>query len=300
MPIPDFQSAMRPLLEYLSDGQPHDNQETNEALAEVFKLSPEELRELLPSGKQTVFTNRIAWAKSHLKQAGLIESPVRATYQITDLGHAALKQDAKIDMRFLDQYEEYRCFRTGSGHKQNNNDKGSVDEKTPQELIEYGYRQIREDLGKELLARIKQAPPDFFERLVVELLLAMGYGGSRKDAGEAVGRGGDGGIDGIIKEDRLGLDAIYIQAKRWENVVGRPEIQKFAGALQGRRARKGIFITTSGFTREAVEFVATIGTKIVLIDGTRLADLMIDANVGVTQESSYEIKKIDTDYFIVG
>ena len=297
MPIPDFQTVMRPLLQHLSDGQPHDNTDTLSALADVFELTHEELKELLPSGKQSVFTNRVAWAKSHLKQAGLIESAARGVWQITPRGRDALKQDGVMNMRFLNQFEEYQYFRVRTTSKTDNTEDDAVAGKTPQELIALGYRQIREQLADDLLKRIKLSPPDFFERLVVEVLLAMGYGGSREDAGQAVGKGGDGGIDGIIKEDRLGLDTIYIQAKRWEGVVARPEIQKFAGALQGRRARKGIFITTSGFTREAEDYAASIDTKIVLIDGPRLAELMIDSDVGVTKESSYDIKKIDSDYF---
>ncbi len=168
---------------------------------------------------------------------------------------------------------------------------------TPQEQIEFGYQQVRIELAADLLTRIKACPPDFFERLVIDLLLTMGYGGSLQDAGKAVGTSGDGGIDGIIKEDRLGLDAIYIQAKRWESVVGRPEVQKFAGALQGQRARKGIFITTSSFTKEAEAYVVSIDSKIVLLGGEELAALMIDHNVGVNQIASYEIKRIDTNYF---
>ncbi len=168
---------------------------------------------------------------------------------------------------------------------------------TPEDHIALGYQQIREALAADLLRSIKECAPDFFEQLVVDLLLAMGYGGSRQDAGQAVGRGGDGGIDGIIKEDRLGLDAIYIQAKRWEGVVGRPEIQKFAGALQGQRARKGIFLTTSSYTKEAREFAASIDSKIILIDGEALASLMIDYGVGVTDVASYLVKRVDSDYF---
>jgi restriction system protein len=293
--IPDFQSIMRPLLEHLSDGEARSTPETLEALAVIFGLADHELAELLPSGTQPVFKNRIAWAKSYLKQAGLVRSPSRGVYQITERGLDALKATDRIDMKFLEQYPDYQKFRERS--RQSRIAPSPSPNETPEELIEQGYKQIRDDLSLELVDRIKSCSPEFFERLVVELLLAMGYGGSRQDAGAAIGRGGDGGIDGIIKEDRLGLDTIYIQAKRWENTVGRPEIQKFAGALQGRRARKGIFITTSDFSREAREYAAAIETKIILIDGSGLAALMIDFDVGVNTRSSYIVKEIDSDYF---
>jgi restriction system protein len=196
-----------------------------------------------------------------------------------------------------DQFPEHRAFRTPKKANAPLPDSMSSNEMTPQEHIEFGYQQIRVDLAADLLARMKTCPPHFFERLVIDLLLAMGYGGSLQDAGKAVGKSGDGGIDGIIKEDRLGLDAIYIQAKRWENVVGRPEVQKFAGALQGQRARKGIFITTSSFTKEAEAFAASIDSKIVLLGGEELAALMIDHDIGVTEIASYAMKRVDTDYF---
>jgi restriction system protein len=287
---------MRPLLEHLADGELRTTLHTLAALSKHFQLTDNELAELLPSGTQPVFKNRIAWAKSYLKQAGLVRSPSRGIYQITDRGREALESADRIDMKFLEQYPEYLEFRSRS-RPGKPEPPPTPTEETPEELIEQGYKQIRDDLGAEILGRIKDCPPDFFERLVVELLLAMGYGGSRKDAGAAVGRGGDGGIDGIIKEDRLGLDTIYIQAKRWEGTVGRPEIQKFAGALQGRRARKGIFITTSDFSREAREYAAAIETKIILIDGSDLAALMIDFDVGVSTRSSYVLKELDSDYF---
>jgi restriction system protein len=302
MPIPDFQTLMRPLLEHLSDGADHSNQETASVLADQFHLSEDERTQLLPSGKQSLFTNRVAWAKSHLKQAGLVESPRWGVYCITTRGTALLCEvDGPITMKVLSQFPEYQEFRAKKAVAELDSAKEptSADEMTPEEHIEYGYRQIRQKLSIEILDRIKKCPPDFFERLVVDLIVAMGYGGSRADAGRAVGRGGDGGIDGIVKEDRLGLDVIYIQAKRWEGTMGRPEIQKFAGALQGQRARKGIFITTSSFTKEAHEFASFIDTKVILIDGPELAELLIDHGVGVTKGDVYEIKRIDLDYFSV-
>jgi restriction system protein len=298
MPIPDFQTLLLPLLKLFSDGMEHTNQEILEVMAGVSQLTEEERTKLLPSGKQLVFTNRVAWAKSHLKNAGLVSSPRRGVFQITGRGRDVLLSGPdSINLRFLDQFPEHRAFRGQAkpdSPVQNNEQSDSL---TPQEQIESGYQQIRTELADELLKRVKECAPDFFERLVVELLLAMGYGGSRQEAGEAVGKSGDGGIDGIIKEDRLGLDAIYIQAKRWEAVVGRPDVQKFAGALQGQRARKGIFITTSGFSKDAIDYVKAIESKIVLIGGHELVSYMMDHDIGVTPIASYEIKRVDTDYF---
>jgi restriction system protein len=303
MPIPDFQSLMRPLLEHLADGSPKPNQVTLEAMAERFGLDEEERAELLPSGKQTVFVNRVAWAKSHLKGAGLIASPQRAVYQITDRGKAVLtKQTGPVGMAHLKQFPEYQEFRSGKTPTDEPTPvlPGTADDLTPEEHLDYGYSELRKQLVVEILEEVAKCKPDFFERLVVELLVAMGYGGSRSDAGRAVGKSGDGGIDGIIKEDRLGLDVIYIQAKRWEGTVGRPEIQKFAGALQGVRAKKGIFITSSSFTGEAIQYAQNIENKIILLDGVTLAGLMIDHDVGVTRAQKYEIKRLDSDYFEVG
>jgi len=304
MTIPDFQTVMRPLLEHLADGKSRNNQETLEALAAEFEVTPEERAELLPSGKQPIFVNRVAWAKSHLKGAGLIESPSRGVYRITARGRQVLDDhQGPVNMRLLKTFPEYLEFRKPSrdDEAEEKGDESSAVESdlTPEELIEHGYEQIRSQLAREILAKVKECPPKFFERLVVEVLVSMGYGGSRADAGRAVGRSGDGGIDGIIKEDRLGLDAIYIQAKRWDGSVGRPDIQKFAGALQGVRARKGIVITTSSFTSDAVEYAASIENKIVLIDGKALATLMIDHDVGVTPVQSFALKRLDSDYFLL-
>ncbi|OAH97740.1 restriction endonuclease [Methylomonas methanica] len=297
MAIPDFQSIMRPLLEHLADGKAKSNRETLDVLSGQFHLTTDELAELLPSGQQSVFTNRIAWAKTHLKNAGLLESPIRGQYQITTRGLEAIKDNSRpINLKYLKQFEEYSYGRAGTPKNDEEQVKPS-DALTPSEQIEIGYQRIREELEDELLAKIKEASPAFFERLVVELLVTMGYGGSRKDAGQTIGRSGDGGIDGVINEDRLGLDTIYIQAKRWEGVVGRPEIQKFAGALQGQRAKKGVFITTSGFSKEAIEYVSLIENRIALINGKKLTALMIDFGVGVSKIASYDIRRIDSDYF---
>jgi len=289
---------MLPLLQHFADGEEHANQETMDALAKGLQLTEAERGQLLPSGKQTIFTNRVAWAKSHFKQAGLLDAPRRGVYCLTERGREVLRSHAgPITLRFLDQFPEHRAFRSQTKADVQVEDSQPSNNLTPQEYIESGYQQMRTTLATDLLTRVKECSPDFFERLVIELLLAMGYGGSRQEAGQAVGKSGDGGIDGIIKEDRLGLDVIYIQAKRWEGIVGRPEVQKFAGALQGQRARKGIFLTSSAFTKEAVAFAAAIESKIVLIGGEELVTLMIDHNIGVTPVASYEIKRIDTDYF---
>ena len=237
-----------------------------------------------------------------MKQAKLLTSPKRGYMRITDRGLSVLAENPPaVNVKYLERFEEFLQFKARKRTK--GDDKGSGDtevtpsEQTPLEALEAAYEAMRGDLAAELLEQIKNSPPSLFERLVVELLVKMGYGGSRKDAGQAIGRTGDEGIDGIIKEDRLGLDIIYIQAKRWDSTVGRPEIQKFAGALQGQRARKGVFITTSSFSKDARDFTSLIDTKIVLIDGEELAQLLIDHNVAVTPVRSYEVKRVDSDYF---
>ena len=302
MPIPDFQSLMRPLLEAHADGKEHLNRDLVAQLGEQFGLTEEERREMLPSGGARLFDNRIGWAKSHITQAGLLISPRRAISVITDRGREALRiQPERIDLRVLNGFEVYREFRNRRKNVEDDDSDTSEteiqDAQTPEELLENAYLQVRRQVEAELLSQIKSSPPEFLERVVVDLVVRMGYGGSRKDAGEALGRSGDEGIDGIIKEDPLGLDIIYLQAKRWEGTVGRPEIQKFAGALQGQRARKGIFITTSTFSSDALEYTSRIETKIILIDGPRLAKLMFDHGVGVATASNYEVKRIDSDYF---
>lgn len=301
MAIPDYQSLMLPLLLLAADGQEHSIREAREHLAAGLKLTEDEREELLPSGRQPVFDNRVAWAKTYLQQAELLAAPRRAHFQITDRGRQVLaEKPTAIDTRLLDRFPEFVEFRT-SDRKNGDEAAAAVAEScesaTPEEMLETAHQRIRGDLAAELLRRIKAAPPAFFERLVVELLVRMGYGGSRKEAGKALGKSGDEGIDGIINEDRLGLDMIYLQAKRWEGTVGRPEIQKFVGALHGKRARKGVFITTSGYSGEARDYVANIDPKEVLIDGAELAELIIDFGLGVTTTATYEVKRVDSDYF---
>lgn len=299
MPIPDFQSIMLPLLKFASDGQEHSLRETIEILADQFGLTSEERSELLPSGQQALFDNRVGWARTHMKKAGLLESTRRGYYRITPRGQEVLQRNPpKINMALLKKFPEYVEFLRPTKDKADEiDDQESNETRTPEEVIETAYQKVRRGLATELLQIIKEHSPVFFERLVIDLLVKMGYGGTRKDAGQAIGRSGDGGIDGIIKEDRLGLDIVYIQAKRWDGVVGSPEIQKFAGALQGQRAKKGVFITTSAFSQAALDYVSRIDSKIVLIDGDMLAQLMIDYNIGVAPVAAYELKRIDSDYF---
>ena len=299
MPIPDFQTLMLPLLDFSGDEKEHSFKEAIPFLANQFNLTEEEKRELLPSGKQLRFNNRVYWSKTHLEKAGLLISPKRGIFIITKEGLEVLAAKRRsINTKFLEQYNKYRKFKNLNNiEKDLDTLKVSITE-TPEEALENAHQQLQENLATEILETIKQCSPSFFEYLVVDLLVTMGYGGSRKEAGQALRRSRDEGIDGIIKEDRLGLDIIYIQAKRWENIVGRPEIQKFAGALHGQRARKGIFITTSNFTKDAIEYVSRIDTKIILLDGNSLTELMIEYNVGITSINKYEVKKIDSDYFI--
>lgn len=302
MAIPDYQSIMLPLLRFAADGNEHSLREAIEGLSGKFGLTDAEKKEMLPSGQQPRFDNRVAWARSYMSKAALLEATRRGHFRITQRGREVLsKNPSEINVKFLEQFPEFVEFRAKHREREETTEIAETETlQTPGELLETAYQKLREDLSAELLKFVRECSPSFFERLVIDVLVKMGYGGSRKEAGKAIGRSGDEGIDGIINEDRLGLDVIYIQAKRWQATIGRPEIQKFAGALQGHRAKKGIFITTSDFSREAEDYVAKIDSKIVLIDGEQLAQLMIDHNVGVTPVTSYETKKIDSDYFIEG
>jgi restriction system protein len=302
MAVPDFQTLMLPLLQSLRDGGSHSTQETIDAVAADLGLSETDVDEPMPSGKGPLFTNRLAWAKLHLKRAALIESERRGVYRITDRGRDVLRDPpARLTLSYLVRFPEYVEFRSRSRAPTEQSPSGvaTTEEgnRTPEEYLEYGYSRLRGALAEEILSRVAAMPPAFFEKLVIDLLLAMGYGGSHEDAGRAVGRGGDEGIDGVIKQDRLGLETVYVQAKRWQGTVGRPEIQRFAGALQGRRARKGIFITTSEFSKDAQAYAGSIEATIVLVNGGQLADLMIDHGIGVAPVCTYEIKRLDSDYF---
>jgi len=300
MAVPDYQSFMYPLLEVFKDGNEHTLQEAYIYLEDYFSLTTEDKEEVLPSGKQFVYHNRIGWARTYLKKAGLIKGVKRATFVITDRGRELLNDPhiTKITQTYLMRYEEFQEFKSKKQTESNSVlDEYDKHDLTPQELLDQGYKEIRKQISDEILERVKGCTPEFFEKLVVELLVAMGYGGSIEDAGKAIGKSGDEGIDGIIKEDVLGLDMIYVQAKRWENVVGRPEIQKFAGSLEGQRARKGVFITTSDFTQGAKEYVNLIEKKIILINGNNLAGYMFKYNIGVSKITEYILKKVDIDYF---
>lgn len=297
--IPDYQKIMLPLLRRLEDGAEHSMRELINALAVEFGLTEEERKQLLPSGVQPVFDNRVGWARTYLLKAGLLESPRRGIVKITERGRQVLAQKPeKIDNNFLYQFEDIRPFLSKNRDNVKADDPPELSmNATPVESIEREYRRLREELAEELLQLVKKSSPRFFEHLVVQLLVAMGYGGSHQEAAKAIGQTRDEGIDGVINEDRLGLDVVYIQAKRWDTCVGRPEIQKFVGALQGKRAKKGIFITTSTFSKEAREYASTIDIKVVLIDGRELVDLMIDYDVGVVTQTTYRLKKIDYDFF---
>lgn len=303
--IPDFQKIMLPLLKQIKDGKEYKLDEIVDLMAKEFKITEDERRELLPSGQTFIFGSRVGWARTYMKKAGLVDSPKRGCLEITKRGLSVLKQNPnEINIVYLRQFSEFLAFQNKKGDNSGNEatmvlQPELINTQTPEELLEESYQNLRKELAQDILDKILGLSPSFFERLVIDLLVKMGYGGSVQDAGKAVGKSGDGGIDGVIKEDKLGLDIIYIQAKRWQpgNVVGRPEIHKFIGALVGQGAKKGIFITTSSFTKDAIGFVPKNETKIVLIDGFRLSQLMIDYNVGVTLQHSYEIKKIDNDYF---
>ena len=296
--IPDYQTIMLPLLKLCADGKEHSLREATEKLAIEFKLDQNERGQRLPSGQQTVFGNRVGWARTYIKKAGLLDTTRRAFFKTSIRGQEVLtSKPPRIDGKFLSQFAEFKAFKALRHEKTEVENEAQPELKTPEESLENAYEDLRSNLASEILQRLKSSQPSRFEKTVVELIVRMGYGGSLRDAGQAIGKSGDEGIDGIIKEDRLGLDVIYIQAKRWENTVSRPEIQKFAGALQGQRAKKGIFITTSDFTKEAMEYAARIDTKIILIDGEQLAQLMIDYNIGATPDKTYEIKRIDSDYF---
>lgn len=303
MAVPTYDQLMLPLLRLAGAGKAHDLGTAEKLLADEFALDADDREVLLPSGQQTALRNRTGWASFYLMKSGLLVKPKRGYFEITPRGRDVLASPpAVIDKSFLSQFPEFLAFISGSGSApttqgSSKSASGTGGHSTPDEALQEAYQQMRIELASEVLQRLQQASPEFFESVVVELLVAMGYGGSRRDAGERIGKSGDGGIDGIIKEDRLGLDAIYIQAKRWQDTVGRPEIQKFVGALHGQRARKGVFITTSTFSHEARGYVAGIDVKVALLDGVQVANLMIDFGVGVTPVASYVVKRVDSDYF---
>lgn len=303
MAIPDFQTLMLPTLKALGDGNEHAFKDVVEVLAVEFKLTQEELSEMLPSRRARTFYNRVAWAKFYLKKAGLVSQAKRSYLSITNLGLNTIKSELNsISVKFLEQFPDYVEFKEADDLTEISNlaqPSEGVIKYTPEEVLEENFTKLNSALAIDLLDTVKSCSPTFFERLVVKLLVSMGYGGTLANAARVTKRSGDEGIDGVIDEDRLGLDSIYIQAKRWEGVVGRPEIQKFVGALSGQRATKGVFITTSDFTKEALEFVKSNNHyKVVLINGFTLAKLMIENNVGVSVATTYEVKSIDSDFFV--
>ena len=302
MAIPDYQTLMLPLLKLAGDGAAHSNRDVVNVLAVQFGVSEEERKELLPSGKQEVFDNRVGWARTYLKKALLIDYVQRGQFRITERGKKVLAENPeRIGVAYLSRFPEFIEFQRPSrpaAAEENGSVASAVETDSPDDLMATGYLNRRRQIEQDVLAKVKSCSPEFFERLVVKLLTAMGYGGSLADAGKAIGKTGDGGVDGIIKEDKLGLEQIYIQAKRWDSAsVGRPEIQKFVGALHGKRARKGVFITTSTFTKDAKDYAEGLETKVILIDGLRLAELMFDYEVGISTESTYVVKRIDSDFF---
>jgi len=302
MPIPDYQTLMRPLLEALADGAEHPLKEIKERLAVHFALTAAEREQMLASGVASVFTDRVGWARYYLQRAGMLQQPRRSVYQLTDGGRALLRavQGRITNAHLRERSPDFQQWIDGSrtSSPQRLETESTLEQQsTPEETLANAYLNLRRAVESDLLARLRACSPGFFEQVVVRLLVAMGYGGSLQDAGKAIGRTGDEGIDGIINEDRLGLDVVYVQAKRWAATIGRPDIQQFAGALAGKRARKGVFITTSGFSGDARAYVGSIEPKIVLISGEQLAAFMFEHNVGVAPASIYEVKRIDADFF---
>ena len=302
MAIPTYEECMLPLMKIAEDGKEHLFREATDALINQFNLTEKEKQELLPSGSAFVINNRIGWARTYLTKAGLLLKTKRGYFRISEEGKKLLqKEPAFINTKMLKEYDAFNEFQTTKepDNSENNKTEHNIQQSiTPHELLESGYLSIKDELADELLSTIKNISPSKFEKLVIDLLVKMGYGGSIKEAATVVGKSGDEGIDGIIKEDKLGLDVIYIQAKKWDSgTIGRPEIQKFAGALLGKKAKKGIFITTSTFTNEAKKYVTDIDAKIILLDGKQLTELMIENNLGVSTQDVYTIKRIDSDYF---
>lgn len=303
MSIPDYQTLMIPILKVCSDGKDHQTRSLVEQFVSEFGLSEDERTQLTSSGKVTVLRSRVGWARSYLKKAGLISYPSRGYTRITDEGLKVFRGNPDgINSKMLKKYPGFQEFTSRnrlSSKKTDASQPADSTRETPEESLERAYHDLRATLASELLDAIKENSPEFFERLVVELLVAMGYGGSIEDAGRTVGKSGDGGIDGIIQEDRLGLDSIYLQAKRWNSsTIGRPEIQKFVGALQGQRAQRGVFLTTAKFSKDARGYAESIDMKVVLIDGDQLTQLMIDFELGVSPFATYRIKRLDSDYFL--
>lgn len=299
MAIPGYQDFMLPVLKFADDGKEHSVTETLEALAIQKGLSEKDREDMLPSGTQTRLYNRVTWAMTYLRKSSLLEKVSRGTFKITQRGSDVLKsKPARIDNTFLQQFAEFQSFKT-KRNEPNKNEPPEVEDAggTPDERLDAAYKELRKALADDLLEKVRNGTDKFFERLVVDLLIKMGYGGSEADRGRVVGKSGDGGIDGVIQEDQLGLDMIYVQAKKWQNSVGPDEIRKFVGSLGEQKAHKGVFITSGSFTGGACQAAEKANAKVVLIAGEQLAQLMIDHGVGVADYKSFMIKKIDNDYF---
>lgn len=299
MSVPKFFEFFEGFLHAIEDGDLHPAREVREIIASEMGISDADRSEMLPSGKQSTFDNRVAWARTYLDKAGLVETPVRGKYRITEAGLAALSSGEKIDLKYLEKSKEFKEFHSIAKPV---TDEPSNEEKneSPMEILDTAFQQVNATLASQLMDEVMKLTPTEFEKLVVKLLLRMGYGSGIDNAGMVTQQSNDGGIDGIIKEDQLGFSHIYIQAKQWalDQSVSKPEIQKFVGALQGQQAQKGLFITTAKFTKGASDYVKNLlGATVVLVDGTTLTRLMIKHNVGVSIEEVYEVKKIDTDFF---
>ena len=299
MAVPKFFEFFEAFLKAVSDGELHSAKDVRNNIANSMKLTEEDLAEMLPSGSQRTFDNRVAWARTYLDKAGLIETPMRGKYHITEEGITALTSNEKIDLAYLEKSEKFKDFHNVTTQ---NTSIEIQDEKneTPLEILESAHKQYLSALASQLMDEVMKLTHVEFERLVVKLLLKMGYGSGIEGAGMVTQASNDGGIDGIIKEDQLGFSHIYIQAKQWalEQTVGKPEIQKFVGALQGQQAQKGLFITTARFSSGAIQYANNLlGVKVVLVDGSALTKLMIKHSVGVSLEQTYEVKKIDSDFF---
>ena len=303
MAIPGYQDLMLPLVQVASDGREHSVAEAMDIIAGKLKIDEADRDELLPSGTQTRFYNRVTWAITYLTKSLLLVKSGRGKFQIAPRGQEVLgKNPTRIDNAFLEQFPEYQKFKTkravqAAVTRREENGSEDVPIVTPDERLDAAYKELREALVDDLLERVRSGTPKFFEHLVVDLLVAMGYGGSRADAAQVVGKSGDDGIDGVIKEDRLGLDMVYVQAKKWDNSVGPGEIDKFVGSLMRKKAHKGVFITSGTFTSGARRAAQEASAKVVLIDGDQLSELMIDHGVGVTDHKAYTVRRVDSDYF---
>jgi restriction system protein len=308
MAIPDYQTLMLPVLLLAANGEVKIG-DIVERLADEFGLSENERTKLLPSGKQTVIANKAHWAKTYLKQAGLVTSTRRGFFEISEIGKSVLaERPSRVDVDYLMKFPEFVSFRnrtSGSDASEESAEKGAKPatrleaSETPEEIMRARHLQLNSTLGEEMLDRILSGTPAFFERLIVQLLLSMGFGGTATEAGRAIGRSGDDGVDGVVDQDALGLDRVYIQAKRYkaDNSIGPAAIREFSGSLELHKATKGIFVTTSGFSKAAFDTAERLGKRIVLVDGQHLSRLMIKYNVGCRTEETLEIKRLDEDFF---